>query len=381
MFNFYKGHSTIHSPPDFNKKKVYRNDSSISTNRDTISNKYSINSNRTISNFINLVNYNKEKNKLLFVNEKSDKGCRNYAFYNHSIKFDNDINSDLNFIFQFQPKNIEQNWKNLFYKSNSSYHYSLNNNHINNENNSSIKNKTISILNTKSNEIRNIKEKANLKNKNNYELYKKINKNNNTFRNRKNKKLIVKNSVKNINNTDMNIRGNKNIFELDKNNLELIKQKYINNTISTQKIFIEVKNNLNKNKYNINNILNLNKRCLKFSDAIKPNNLYQYKEENIKNLKQCNPKDKNITLTKKPLSYNKFLEKEKSNNLNKKKKFLSAENIKRKEIKESRKKNINNRVTNVLKNDYINNNITKILDYYNYLLHDNEEKRNYFLKN
>ena len=59
--------------------------------------------------------------------------------------------------------------------------------------------------------------------------------------------------------------------------------------------------------------MNLNKRCLKFSDAIKPNNLYQYKEENIKNLKKCNPKDKNITLTKKPLSYNKFLEKEKSN--------------------------------------------------------------------
>ena len=57
---------------------------------------------------------------------------------------------------------------------------------------------------------------------------------------------------------------------------------------------------------------------------------------------------------------------------------FSAEILKRKEIKKEREKKINNRIICVLKNDYENNNIGNRLDYCNYLLKENEEKKQMF---
>jgi hypothetical protein len=57
---------------------------------------------------------------------------------------------------------------------------------------------------------------------------------------------------------------------------------------------------------------------------------------------------------------------------------FSAEILKRKEIKKERENKINNRIICVLKNDYENNKIGNRLDYCNYLLKENEEKKQMF---
>ena len=379
MFPSKEYHTKKNPEPCLDKICINRDESTISTNRDSICNKYSLKCNRTISHYKNFEKYNNYE-------DKRDFKC----FYNNNKDdyFRNNNNYEL--VYKTQSYN-KDNEKNFLYRNNSSNYYSFNNNHLYNEKNNSIKNKTINILNLNKNESSDLEEKSNSKNmniqKNNFDLYMKMNKSNSN-RYKKNKKLIVKNSFKINNISERNnckyLRNNKNNFDLGKKTLESIKQRYINNTISTQRIINEVKNCLND--YDMNTILELNRKCLKYSDLIKPDNLYRYREENNKNLKKYKPKSKpnNKNTTKRPLTYNTKLEKKKSNkfnakngnNLNKNKKYLSAENIKRKQIKESRKKVTNNMVSTVLKNDYINNNFQKNLDYYNYLLKENEKKKN-----
>ena len=356
MFDSNRYQSAMSPHPCFNKKCFYRDDSTLSTtNRDSFNNKYSLKSNRTISHYSNFGNYKQENN-----------------------------NYDL--ISKIQSNNKE-NINNFLYQNNYLYHYCFNNNYyyLNNEKNDSIKNKTINILNLNGKSKSNIEEISSSKNisiyKNHFDNYK-------SFTNKKNKKLIVKNIHQNNNNSDSErnnnkyLRDNKIIFDLEKSNLELIRQKYINNTINTQKNIHEIKKGLNKYDININNILELESKCLKYSDLIKPDNLYKYREENNNNLKKYMQKLKNKNIIKRPLSYNKNSQKKKpnknniknKNNLNKKQKCISAENIKGKK-KEPRKKIINKGVSKVLKTNNITNNIQKKLDYYNYLLKDNKEKK------
>ena len=356
MFDSNRFQSTMSPQSCFNKKCSYRDDSTLSTtNRNSFYNQFSIKSNRTISHYSNFGNYKQENN--------------NYDLISKT------------------QSNNKENANNFLYQNNYLYHYCSNNNYyLNNEKNDSIKNKTINILNLNGKSKSNIEKKSISKNnniyKNRFDKYK-------SLTNKKNKKLIVKNIYQNNNNSDSEmdnnkyLRDNKNIFDLEKNNLELIRQKYINNTINTQKNIHEIKKGLHKYDININNILELESKCLKYSDLIKPDNLYKYREENNNNLKKYMPKLKNKSITKRPLSYDKNSQKKKpnkyniksNNNLNKKRKYLSAENIKGKK-KEPRKKVINKGVSKVLKNNKINDNIQKKLDYYNYLLKDNEEKKN-----
>ena len=412
------------NPKSFsNRNYIYGNESSLSTKTNTTTLFYA-NSNRINNNGTNFLNGNNEgRNFYSFVNSKEKKNLKTannnsindkrenikkcfpkYKRNNfNSKKYINKLNNiDNRFITQFNiNNNREENEKNQLYSNNYSIlNYSKN---LNNEKNSSITKKTAFVLNLKSenNNNKNIEKCLSTSKRNNEQTR---NKDNNKFNKRKiyntekhikNKKLIRKMNSNNNNNNNFPkkqqyiIQENKELnFDSEKNKLELIKQQYIDNTINTQKTIHQVKDNFNKiNTYN-ENILKLNDKCLKYTDLVQPDNLYKYREENNNNLKKYKPKQNINKNIKRPLTYDKHLKNRNKKNKNKikndinlvenKKKYLSAETIKRKEIKEKRNKKINNRVLNVLKNEYKNNKIEKCLDFYNNLLKNNEEKKQLF---
>ena len=406
--------------PDLCPKKpfVHGNESTISTNRDSIHNKYSNISNKTISHYKNFDNFFKEENNVLsFLNKNEQKKLN--VYHNNNIPLNNKNNNN-------NSKKIF-NLKNDYYCNYIKISDKLNNKEINvqneynlyplkyrkfNGNNSSIINKTLNILNLKSkenndccknnsqsfinknfNKMKNRVKKV-IKKRNNSEIYndRKIF---NSNKIQKSKNLIMKNIFNNnssVNKRTNNLYEDKKIdFDSKKKKLELIKQQYIANIINTQKIIHEFKDKFNKIDFDKNNILDLNKKCLKYSDLVQPDNLYKYREENNKNLQKYKPKQNYKSINKRPLSYNKIINKKQNNNNNKmnyrnnfnikKKNYLSADNIKRKGIKERKhksKKVINNRVLNVLRNEYKKNKMKDNLEYYNYLLKDNEEKKRLF---
>ena len=411
--------------PDLCSNKIFGhgNESTISTNRDTIHNKYYSNiSNKKVSHFNNFENYTKEHNNIFSsINKNDDK---NLNFYNNNNIPLNNKNSNYNSKKILNLKNdyycnyIRQSNKINNKKDNTqneSNLYSSNyRDFFHNENNSSIKNKTLNILNLKSKEISDCSKNnsQSFTNKMIYKMKNRVNQKDIKKRNsseiyndrkiytsyipKKYKNLIIKNIFNNnssFKNRKNNLYEDKIDFDSEKKQLELIKQQYIDNTINTQKLIYELKNNLNKIDYDKNNILELNNKCLKYSDLVQPDNLYKYREENIKNLQKYKPKQNYKTINKRPISSNnKIINKEKYNNKKnniinrnnsniKRKKYLSADNIKRKGIKGIKEKNknvVNNRVLKALRNEYKKNKLKNNLDYYNYLLKDNEEKKRLF---
>ena len=382
------------------KNNICGGESTISTNRDSIHNKNSTNSNNiSISHYSNFGNYKKEENNIYsFLNKYEDKKDynNNFLISTNNFKTKKLLNIKNNFthkyISQFNinckgNKEKTKNIKTIIYPLKS-------NNYLNNEKNISIKNKTLNILNLNLNEKPKDKE-ANLKrcisnylseNKEKKILQKKnkleINKRKYcTEKNRKNKKLIRKRLLE-TNISEMGVGNNNfkenniNKFNSNKKKLELIKQQYKENKINTQKIFHEVKYNFNKIKYYNNTIIDFNNKSQKYSDLISINDLTKYKIENIRNLKKYKNKLKQNN-NKRPLSYNKNKKQEKKIKTfgGAKEKIINTKKQKRKEIKEEL---INNRVLEVLKNDSENNNIKNCLDYYNYLLWNNKEKRQLF---
>ena len=183
-------------------------------------------------------------------------------------------------------------------------------------------------------------------------------------------------------------------FESEKNKLKSIKGQYFYNLIYSRGIIDNIKYNINKIDRYQNNIIDLNNKCKKYSDLIQSDNLLKYKEENKKNLKIYKSKQtfktpkKNKITTSRSLSYNKNYKnyiKDKNNNKMKKAKsnknnYISDENLKRKEIKEKREKDINNKLLFIFRNDYMNNNIGNCLNYYNNLLSENVNKKRLFYK-
>ncbi len=256
------------------------------------------------------------------------------------------------------------------------------------------------------NKLINKENKTNKRNENELNNKKMLN----TDKNCKNKKLINKmifNSS--ISNTikPKKIEEQKKVdfgFETEKNKLKAIKKQYIYSTYNAlDKIYL-IKNDMNKINLYQNNIIDLNNKCAKYSDLIKQDNLEKYREENKKNLKKykslenisidktkakIKPKNKNVSLSR-IQSYNnnkkKFAKKDKKNmkkkntkNKNENKgRCISAEITKRKEIKKERENKISNRIIRVLKNDYENNKIGNRLDYFNYLLKENEDRKKMF---
>ncbi len=201
------------------------------------------------------------------------------------------------------------------------------------------------------------------------------------FESYNNSKYLINNSAK---------EENKINFDNNKKKIELIKKQYINSTIRTHEIKFNYNNNMRKILYHQDNILDLKDISINYPDLIK-DNLFKYRKENQENLKIYKSKKENQKLIRRPLSYNpnakniikdkekKTTKRVKQNDNNKKRKrCMSAENIKREEIKQMRENLINKRVLSVFKNDDDNNNIGKCLDYYNNLLKENQDKKNIF---
>ena len=336
-------------------------------------------------------NYNLKENKKTEISLKNLYPFNNYYCQNSYISQHNNLFFGDNSPIKNKTKNIlslnfensNMNNKHKIKRNSSNYHYK-----------SERKNKLI-----------NKKTKSNKTNENGLELnYKKML---NTDKSIKNKKLI--NTIIFNSNISNRIKPQKKEeqkkididFETEKNKLKLIKKQYIYSTYNAlDKIYL-IKNNMNKINLYQNNIIDLNNKCAKYPDLIKQDNLQKYREENKKNLKKYNSLD-NITndktklkaknkkaISSRPQSYNiknKIVRKDKKNvkkmnaknkNDNKSRCF-SAEILKRKEIKKEREKKINNRIICVLKNDYENNIIGNRLDYCNYLLKENEEKKQMF---
>ena len=396
-------------PDSYSKRNnIYGSESSISTNRDSIYNKYSIRSNnRTISHYSNFGNYKREENNLYsFLNKYEEKKDNQkdipLSNKNNIIKSKKLLNAKNNFnhkyISQFNNNKKVEEEKNKCTK-NIIYPFKYNN-YFNNENNFSIRNKTLNILNLNDKENNNNEEvklkrcasnylsknnkKIWMKNKNKSELFKRKYITEKNKNNKLNKKKIILESNISKNIKINNLKEDNLNFDLNKKKLELIKQQYKENTFNTQTIIHEVKYNFNKINYYNNEIIDLNNKSPKYSDLIGPNKLSKYREENIKNLKKYKPKSKQNykNNVKRPLSYNKTTKKEKKiKTLNKRKeKVLNTEKTKRNKTKGKNEEITNNRVLTVLKNDSENNNIKNCLDYYNYLLWNNEKKKQLFNK-
>ena len=415
--------------PDSSCKRSYipGSESSLSTNKDSIYNRHSI-----IAHYSNLGNYNLDEkynsnysNFYSFLNSCCEEK-RNNNIYDNNIRNMKKIENikknipikNKNNINIFKNKNtIKKGNKNYNgnttqYNNKSGYKKNeilKNYNLLKNDNfNSDIKNKTIQILSLNTKEENNNKDKEDINKYTNYIFSKRsrnkkstiikdikknnnnnINNNHNLYNTRscnKNGKLIQKNVFKYNDNSNQNIQENNKInFDTEKKNLELIKKQYVTNTVYAQEIFCDLKNNMNNINYYQKNIIDLNDKCLKHSDLVE-DNLFKYRKENYDNLKKYKPKKDNKQFAYRSLSYNTNIKKDKNINKNKKgknfdknkKKHLSAENIKREEIKKNREKQVNNRVLSVIKNNYDNTNMGNCLNYYNNLLKDNQEKKNLF---
>ena len=415
--------------PDSSCKRSYipGSESSLSTNKDSTYNRHSIKSNRTIAHYSNYnldEKYNSNySNFYSFLNSCKEK--RNNNIYDNSIKNMTKIENikksipmkNKNNINIFRNKRAIKKTNKIYngnttqYNNKSGYKKNeillKNYNLLKNDNfNSDIKSKTIQILSLNTKEENNNKDKEDINKYTHHNfskisrnkkstIIKDIKKNNNINNNHslyntgsynKNEKYIQKNVFKYNDNSNQNMQeDNKPNFDMDKKNLELIKKQYVANTICAQEIFCDLKNNMNNINYYQKNILDLNDKCLKHSDLVE-DNLFKYRKENYDNLKKYKPKKENKQFSYGPLSYNTNIKKDKNIKKNKKgknfaknkKKYLSAENIKREEIKKNREKQINNKVLSVIKNNYDNINMGNCLNYYNHLLKDNQEKKNLF---
>lgn len=338
----------------------------------------------------NISNTNKNKRKEILLKNL-------YPFNNYFCQNSN-ISQNNNLLFEDSSpiKNRTKSILSLNFE-NSNSNININNNHKIKRNSSNYHYKS-----ERKSKLINIENKSNKRNGNGLEF-------NNTDKNIKKKKLINKMNFKStINNT---IKPQKNEvqktaeidFQTEKNKLKSLKKQYIYNSFNAlDKIYL-IKNNMNKINLYQNNIIDLNNKCAKYSDLIKQDNLQKYREENKKNLKKYKSSE-NITINKtklksknkkvissRPQSYNinkNKIDKKDKKNLKKmnntknknenKSRCISADIVKRKEIKKEREKKINNRVLYVLKNDYENNNMGNRLDYCNYLLKENEDKKQKF---
>ena len=338
-------------------------------------------------------NYNLKENKKAEILLKNLYPFNKYYCSNSYISQNNDLCFGDNSLIKKKKKNIlSLNFENSNINNNNKYKFkrNLSNYHYKSE---------------RKNKLINKENKNNKRNENVLELNNK--KMLNTDKNIKNKlinKIIFNSNISNKIKPQKNEEQKKADidFETEKNKLKSIKKQYIYTTYKALDKIYFIKNNMNKINLYQNNIIDLNNKCAKYSDLIKQDNLQKYREENKKNLIKYKSLE-NITndkaklkaknkkaISSRPQSYNinknKIVRKDKKNmkKMNSKKKnenksrCISAEIIKRKEIKKERENKINNRVIYVLKNDYENNKIGNKLDYCNYLLKENEEKKQKF---
>ena len=203
--------------------------------------------------------------------------------------------------------------------------------------------------------------------------------------------LCNKKEIK-INSNDIYI-GDKFDINHEKKKLGLIKKQYIKNIKRNHITFHDIKTKMRNIKEYQNNILALNNKCLKYSSLSKEDILKKYKEENKKNLKEY--KLKKEKMNKRPLSYNKGINKNKNTKILRKKVFsaeLVSKKVKREnDIKDKiiNIKNFNNhniKCYNSLRlfNDILDKNKDKKIRFYNYLKHkvnDNKTKKRYFSQN
>jgi hypothetical protein len=412
------------------RNNMLRSESSISTNKDTLYNRHS-SSNRTNSNYSIFGNHNsdekinsnydnvfsfikcyEEKKRILnniIKRQKIDinphheitkkKFTKGNKAENHTINKMIHNKYTFNSLNDIHSKNKEQNkydgFLSQYYVKNKNtkknvllYDFTT----LNDKNNSENKIKTIQVLNLNKKEENNNKKKEDIKRHNFIGKKNKIKKFGiiKTIKSKKikNGKLIQKNILNYFNipktTKDTNLKeDNNNNFATNKKKLEIIKKSYLANVVSSKELFSNLKYKMNNLNYLQSNILELNDKCLKYSDLI-GDNLSLNKKENNENLNKYRPKIQNND--HRPLSYNPSIKRRKNNsckNIEKKpqscnkkmKKYKSAEYMKIEEAKQKREKIIYDRVFNVLKNDCDNNKMENYLNYFNDILKDNQEKK------
>ena len=182
-------------------------------------------------------------------------------------------------------------------------------------------------------------------------------------------------------------------FNKEKAKILLLKNQYINNIKNTHILFHDIKNKMGSITEFQKNILELNKKCVKYLALSKEDNLKKYKDENNKKLNEYKLKKNQIT--KRPFSCNDAIGKKKKKKKILKKKIFSEEVTNRKEKRGNciREKNNNKKYDNINKKCYnslrffdeiLKENQEKKLNFYSYLkqkINNNKFKNKYYSEN
>ena len=266
------------------------------------------------------------------------------------------------------PKRIKNNYPNCLSKFNNIYKSNYYKN--------SIINKTMNILNSQKGTISSNISSFDI----DICLSKKYNNNNNKIKEFKNKKLnekcnktqsikerkkTLKNDLKKNNN---NI-STKSDFNNEQKKLDLIKKQYIKNIKKSQIIFHDIKEKMSNISHYQNNILELNNKCLKYSNLSQQDSLKKYKEENSKNLKDY--KLKNNQNYKRPLSCGN----NKINNRNIKKLRKKLLNSNLLNVKEKRENDIKDKLEKIKTYNSIRNECYNSLKLCNEIYEINKDKK------
>ena len=181
-------------------------------------------------------------------------------------------------------------------------------------------------------------------------------------------KVVIKNNHKK---KTKRISTNEKIdFNEEKEKISLLKNQYINNIKNTHILFHDIKNKMSNITEFQKNILELNKKSLKYLTLSKEDNLKKYKDENKEKLNVYKLKKNQIT--KRPFSCNDKIEIKKKKKTIVKKKVLSEEVVNR-----ARKRGnfIKEKINNIKKYDNINSICYKSLRFCNEILKENQEKK------
>ena len=181
-------------------------------------------------------------------------------------------------------------------------------------------------------------------------------------------KVVIKNNHKN---KTKRISTNEKIdFNEEKEKISLLKNQYINNIKNTHILFHDIKNKMSNITEFQKNILELNKKSLKYLTLSKEDNLKKYKDENKEKLNVYKLKKNQIT--KRPFSCNDKVETKKKKKKIVKKKVLSEDVVNRARKRENF---IKEKINNIKKYDNINSICYKSLRFCNEILKENQEKK------
>ena len=265
------------------------------------------------------------------------------------------------------PKRIKNNYPNCLSKFNNIYKSNYYKN--------SIINKTMNILNSQKGTISSnissfdidicLSKKYNNNNKIKEFKNKKLNEKCNKTQSIKERKKTLKNDLKKNNN---NI-STKSDFNNEQKKLDLIKKQYIKNIKKSQIIFHDIKEKMSNISRYQNNILELNNKCLKYSNLSQQDSLKKYKEENSKNLKDY--KLKNNQNYKRPLSCGN----NKINNRNIKKLRKKLLNSNLLNVKEKRENDIKDKLEKIKTYNSIRNECYNSLKLCNEIYEINKDKK------